>query len=349
MAFDINNPPEGMTNVPKVQDVLQNQTPAPAQDATKTNTSDPLLDAVSRMKKFREGKMQEFASSNQSAGTAGATQSSGNDFEAFKYAVGQQESSGDYKALSPQNFDGDRAYGKYQVKGSNIPAWTKQYLGEQMTAQDFLSNQEAQEKLFQIKANELYKQYGNWNDVASVWFSGRPSQDNTSKDVTGTSVPQYMQSIQALMKQYNEKNGGTSGNTNVKTGQQINLGGLQGTLTTNYGESTKFEKNHQALDIAAKAGSSIPAMKSGKVVGTESNKTGFGNSILVRDEQGNVWRYSHLKQNFVKTGQTVQAGQSIGTQGNSGSTYSQSGGTGDHLDLRVSSAAGKFLNPLSLM
>lgn len=350
MAFDINKPPEGIT-VPTIKEVLPSQTNPVAQTA-KTETSDPLIDAVKRISDFRKNKAQETLNKGKtgSASSPKSTGSTGDTFDSFKYALGQQESSGDYKAVSPKNFDGDQAYGKYQVKGSNIPAWTKQYLGESMSVQDFLNNPEAQEKLFQARATERFQKYGNWNDVAAEWFSGRPLQNNNSQDVTGTTVPKYVQNIQALMKQYNAKNGGTSPmSTNVKTGQTVNLGGLSGTLTTNYGESTKYEKVHPGIDIAGKQGTNIPAMKSGKVVGVENKNTGFGNSILVQDAQGNVWRYSHLKQNFVKTGQTIQAGQSIGTMGNTGNSYSSSGGDGSHLDLRVSSAAKKFLNPLSLI
>ena len=56
----------------------------------------------------------------------------------------------------------------------NIGPWTKQYLGHEMTQQEFRNDPQAQDAVFQRKVNDLYKQYGNWRDVASVWHSGVP-------------------------------------------------------------------------------------------------------------------------------------------------------------------------------
>ena len=44
-------------------------------------------------------------------------------------AIAYEESGGNYRALGKPTASGDRAYGKYQVMGSNIPQWTKEALG----------------------------------------------------------------------------------------------------------------------------------------------------------------------------------------------------------------------------
>lgn len=107
--------------------------------------------------------------------------------------IAKVESSGNYGAVGPVTEKGNRAYGKYQVMDFNIPTWTKEVLGQSMTPQQFLASPQAQDAVAKAKLQEAYDKYGTWEDSASVWFSGRPLSGNTSKDVTGTSTPEYVQ------------------------------------------------------------------------------------------------------------------------------------------------------------
>lgn len=61
-----------------------------------------------------------------------------------------------------------------------------------MTINEFLASPEKQDALIRYRAEKDYAKYGNWDDVASVWFSGRPVSGNTSSDVLGTTVPDYI-------------------------------------------------------------------------------------------------------------------------------------------------------------
>lgn len=111
-------------------------------------------------------------------------------------AIAQVESGGRYNAVGPTTAKGNRAYGKYQVMDFNIPNWTKEALGRSLTPQQFLNSPRAQEAVAQYKFTQLLNKYGNPADVASVWFSGRPvSRAGNSSDVTGTTVPQYVQRV----------------------------------------------------------------------------------------------------------------------------------------------------------
>lgn len=83
----------------------------------------------------------------------------------------ESKGSGDYSAVGPATRTGDRAYGKYQVMGANIPSWTKEVLGKEMSPQEFLSNQAAQDAVFKTK---FPQGGGNDADRASVWFTGKP-------------------------------------------------------------------------------------------------------------------------------------------------------------------------------
>ena len=93
-------------------------------------------------------------------------------------ALSAVESSGRYDALGPTivegMYKGDKAYGKYQVMGKNIPSWTKEAIGISMTPQEFLANPQAQDAVAAYRMQQYHDKHGSWEDAASVWFTGRP-------------------------------------------------------------------------------------------------------------------------------------------------------------------------------
>lgn len=102
-----------------------------------------------------------------------------------------------YKALGPvvENgmYAGERALGKYQVMPGNIPSWSKEALGYEITPEQFLESPELQEKITRHQMKKNLVKYGNADDVASVWFTGRPVEKaQGAKDVTGTDVTEYL-------------------------------------------------------------------------------------------------------------------------------------------------------------
>ena len=116
-------------------------------------------------------------------------------------AIANIESSGNYAALGPVTKTGDRAFGKYQVMGANVPSWTKEATGKEMTPDEFLSNPEAQDATFKHHFGKALSQYGNPQDAASVWFSGKPqAAAGNASDINGTTVPSYL-------KKFNESIG----------------------------------------------------------------------------------------------------------------------------------------------
>lgn len=118
-------------------------------------------------------------------------------------AISSIESGGKYDALGPViPTTGDRAYGKYQVMGANIPAWTKEHLGREMTPEQFAASPEAQEAVFKGQFGKYVQQTGNPNDAASMWFTGKPLAEGAArKDILGTSgqdyVNRFAQALQA--------------------------------------------------------------------------------------------------------------------------------------------------------
>ena len=132
-------------------------------------------------------------------GRAGAAAApAGFDMDRAKQAIASIESGGEYGARGPVTNRGDRAFGKYQVMGANIPSWTKEALGRSMTPAEFLASPEAQERVFETQFGKSVAKYGNPVDAASVWFSGRPlAKAGNASDVLGTTVPQYAQKFMA--------------------------------------------------------------------------------------------------------------------------------------------------------
>lgn len=106
-------------------------------------------------------------------------------------AIAGIESGGKYDLLGPVTKTGDRAYGKYQVMGANIPEWTKTHLGQAMTPEQFLASPEAQDAVFKGQFGQYAQKYGP-EGAAKAWFAGERGMNNpNAKDQLGTSVQSY--------------------------------------------------------------------------------------------------------------------------------------------------------------
>lgn len=147
---------------------------------------------------------------------------------AYAAAIRQIESSGNYQAMGPLTKSGDRAYGAYQVMGANIPSWTKGALGQVLSPQQFLSSPSAQDAVFNKYFGQSLSKFGNANDAASVWFTGRPlSSGGDASDILGTTGKAYVDKFNAALGQVTN----TAGAANQNLGQFGNsLGGLGSAL-----------------------------------------------------------------------------------------------------------------------
>jgi hypothetical protein len=115
----------------------------------------------------------------------------------YSKAIAGIESGGAYDKLGPVTKTGDRAFGKYQVMGNNIPEWTAQVLGKPMTAEQFIANPDAQEAVFKAKFGNYVDKYGP-EGAAKAWFAGEKGMNNPgAKDVLGTTVSGYGQKFMA--------------------------------------------------------------------------------------------------------------------------------------------------------
>ncbi len=109
----------------------------------------------------------------------------------YEGAIGSIESGNNYGILGPVTKSGDRAYGKYQVMGNNIPEWSQEILGTKLTPQQFLASSEAQDAIFHGKFGQYVNKYGP-EGAARAWFAGPGGMNNlNAKDVNGMTVGEY--------------------------------------------------------------------------------------------------------------------------------------------------------------
>lgn len=111
-------------------------------------------------------------------------------FNQFFNAIAKQESGGNYKAVGVW-VKGDRAYGKYQVMGANIGAWTEKYWTERLTPQQFLANPMAQEGVAYGQLKAYFDKYGP-EGAAAMWYSG---QSNPNKTYGNPPVNVYVRQV----------------------------------------------------------------------------------------------------------------------------------------------------------
>jgi murein DD-endopeptidase MepM/ murein hydrolase activator NlpD len=94
---------------------------------------------------------------------------------------------------------------------------------------------------------------------------------------------------------------------------------------------------HRGIDIALPEGTVIKSAQDGKVT-FSGNNGGYGNVVVIENDNGIVTKYAHCDTLLVSVGQTVSKGDPIATVGNTGTS------TGAHLHFELMKD-GEYLNP----
>lgn len=141
-------------------------------------------------------------------------------------------------------------------------------------------------------------------------------------------------SIGKVEKQLLEEKKAKEEEERIKNLPQINgiklaVSPVSGTITSRYGVSSRIRKStHTGLDIAAKTGTPIQVIADGTVT-CASYQGAYGNLIKVDHGNGVVTWYAHTSKMYVKAGQKVTSGDTIGAVGSTGNS------TGPHLHLEI--------------
>ena len=101
----------------------------------------------------------------------------------------------------------------------------------------------------------------------------------------------------------------------------------KGKISSRYGP--RRGRNHHGVDIPLKVGDSIYAPFDGRVRYSKDTKTGYGNLIVIRHDNGLETYFGHLSARKVEPGEWVTAGQLIALGGSTGRS------TGPHLHFET--------------
>jgi murein DD-endopeptidase MepM/ murein hydrolase activator NlpD len=103
-------------------------------------------------------------------------------------------------------------------------------------------------------------------------------------------------------------------------------------------------RKHAGLDLSARRGTPLFAIESGYINRTKRQSNG-ALQIVMKGRSGSKYYYGHMQHVFVRGGQSVRAGQVIGTMGDSGSP----GAVHLHFEYWKSGRESAAVNPASLL
>lgn len=113
-------------------------------------------------------------------------------------AIGQQESSGNYGAYNGLY----GASGKYQILKSNIPEWSQEALGHQVSYDQFMHSPQVQDAIARYKLGQYLSKYGAAG-AAVAWYGGPGAVSNMYSHTTQAhgypSLYAYWQSVLSKM------------------------------------------------------------------------------------------------------------------------------------------------------
>ncbi len=102
------------------------------------------------------------------------------------------------------------------------------------------------------------------------------------------------------------------------------------------------DRFHAGLDLPVEQGTSVGAVKAGRVAYAAFHEGGFGNLVVIQHRHGLRTRYGHLSEFSVQVGEAVRRGQTVGLAGSTGRS------TGPHVHLEVL-FRGAMVDPLPLL
>lgn len=169
---------------------------------------------------------------------------------------------------------------------------------------------------------------GDSNYYAGVWKSNADTHQDATEFLTGryATDTQYDQKLNGLIETYD-----LTHYDKELQGPEISSAGYKVpirnyTISSPYGN--RGSEFHRGLDMAARQGEPIHAVKSGTVIKAEYHNS-WGNVVAIQHEDGSTALYAHQQQYAVKVGDKVSQSQLIGYVGSTGNS------TGSHLHFEL--------------
>ncbi|MGA7932541.1 MAG: transglycosylase SLT domain-containing protein [Kovacikia sp.] len=128
----------------------------------------------------------------------------------LRVAIVQQESNGNHKLLNPS---GSGAMGIAQVMPEDLPHWSQEALGREVSPQEFLNNPDLQVAIIDYKLSQYWQQaslqsHGNEDEtvkrVASWWYAGDPHlfTNTTPQNWGGDEYPSIAEYCSQILERY---------------------------------------------------------------------------------------------------------------------------------------------------
>jgi lipoprotein NlpD len=111
---------------------------------------------------------------------------------------------------------------------------------------------------------------------------------------------------------------------------------IQGKISRNFAQT-----DNKGIDITGRIGQAVQAAESGKAVYCGRGLVNFGNLVIIKHKENYLTAYANNSQLYIKEGQQVEKGQTIGQVGATGLKKASV-----HFEIRKN---GKSINPLTLL
>jgi hypothetical protein len=109
----------------------------------------------------------------------------------YRDAISGIESSGRYDATGPLLPGGRQAIGRYGIMAENIPQWSREALGREISREEFANSPQLQDAIFDHRFGKYVDKYGPAG-ASKAWFAGEKGMNNpNARDALGTSVAGY--------------------------------------------------------------------------------------------------------------------------------------------------------------
>lgn len=134
-----------------------------------------------------------------------------------------------------------------------------------------------------------------------------------------------------------EESGPVGGSGTSSDGAKLPVSGYH--LTARFGQGgSRWAADHTGLDFAAPMGTRVGAVLPGEVV-SASYAGAYGRQVIIRHGDGTETTYCHMSEFTVSVGDSVSAGEQVGSVGMTGNT------TGPHLHFEVLPGGGDPVDP----
>lgn len=273
--------------------------------------------------------------------------------DALVSAITEQESGGNHQLVNSAS--GDDALGLFQIMDYNLPAWSKEVVGREVSPQEFIGNRDLQmqigkfhlEKYLNTARQKTKDESEQIRLVACWWYGGTAANCNSTIRETGGTHPSISEYANKVLERYRSIPKGNA--TPTATGNLTNPApGAVVTYWQTLRETDPVNSKslpgycHNGIDLGGPEGTPIIAADSGTVAYASWANNGYGNLVILKHGDNTFTLYGHNSALKVSEGQQVSKGQVIALMGSTGHS------SGPHLHFTRFDASGDSLPVNSL-